>query len=204
MVADDHVVFTDGIVRILEERFDVVATVADGSQVLDAATRLHPQIIVMDISMPKMSGLEALRRLSAVQNESQVIFLTMHAEAVLAVEAFRMGARGYVLKQSGSEELLNAIEAVLNGHKYLAAALTDGVMSLLAAPIDPAAVELSPRQKEVLRLIVDGRRVKEIAASLELSPRAVENIKYEIMSALRVNSTAQLVRYTIEHRLVSL
>jgi DNA-binding NarL/FixJ family response regulator len=204
MVADDHVVFTDGIVRILEERFDVVATVADGSQILDAATRLHPQIIVMDISMPKMSGLEALRRLSAVQNESQVIFLTMHAEAVLAVEAFRMGARGYVLKQSGSEELLNAIEAVLNGHKYLAAALTDGVMSLLAAPIDPAAVELSPRQKEVLRLIVDGRRVKEIAASLELSPRAVENIKYEIMSALRVNSTAQLVRYTIEHRLVSL
>ena len=145
-----------------------------------------------------------MRILKAEQHEAKVIFLTMHAEAKLAVEAFRLGARGYVLKQSSSDELITAIDAVLNGHKYLTAALTEGVMALMAAPVDPTEVALNPRQKEVLRQVVDGRRVKEIAVSLDLSPRAVENIKYEIMSALRVNSTAQLVRYAIEHRLLSL
>ena len=204
MVADDHVVFTDGIVRILAERFDVVATVADGGQVLAAATRCRPQVIVMDVSMPTVSGLDALRKLRAERHQAKVIFLTMHAEATLAVEAFRLGARGYVLKQSSSDELITAIDAVVNGHKYLAAALTEGVMALVAAPVDFAAVPLNPRQKEVLRHILDGRRVKDIAASLDLSPRAVEHIKYEIMSALHVNSTAQLVRYAIEHRLLSL
>jgi DNA-binding NarL/FixJ family response regulator len=203
MVVDDHVVFTDGLVRILAERFDVVGTVADGSQVLAAAVRLQPQVIVMDVSMPTVSGLEALRTLKAEGHEAKVIILTMHADAKLAVEAFRMGARGYVLKQSSSDELITAIDAVLNGHKYLAASLTEGVMALMAAPVEPAAVALNPRQKEVLRQIVDGRRVKEIAVSLEVSPRAVENIKHEIMSALQVNSTAQLVRYAIEHRLLS-
>jgi DNA-binding NarL/FixJ family response regulator len=136
MVVDDHGVFTDGIVRILAERFDVVGTVADGSQVLAAAVRLQPQVIVMDVSMPTVSGLEALRMLEAEEHEAKVIFLTMHAEATLAVEAFRMGARGFVLKQSSSDELITAIDAVLKGHKYLAAALIEEVMALMAAPAD--------------------------------------------------------------------
>ena len=203
MVVDDHVVFTDGLVRILAERFDVVGTVADGGHVLAAALRLQPKVIVMEVSMPTVSGLDALRRLKAEEHEAKVIFLTMHAEAKLAVEAFRMGARGYVLKQSSSNELISAIDAVLNGHKYLDVALTEAVMALLAAPVETAAVTLNPRQKEVLRQIVNGRRVKEIAVSLKVSPRAVENLKYEIMSALQVNSTAQLVRYAIEHRLLA-
>jgi DNA-binding NarL/FixJ family response regulator len=202
MLADDHVVFTDGIVRLLQGRFDVVGTVPDGSALAEAAARLHPDVIVMDISMPKLSGLEALSRLKANHDESKVIFLTMHADPKLATEALRVGARGFVLKQSSGEELVSAIEAVLQGRTYLTSALTQEVLALMSGPADPAAVELTTRQKEVLRLIVNGLRMKEIATELDLSPRTVESIKYEMMRVLNVHTTAELVRYAIEHRLV--
>ncbi len=202
LLADDHVVFTDGIVRILKEHFDVVGTVKDGSSLVEAAGRLHPDVIVADISMPMLSGLEGLRQLKANAADNRVIFLTMHADPKLAAEAFRLGARGFVLKQSSGEELVNAIASVLEGHKYMSAALTDDVLALMAGPA-AAGVELSLRQKEVLRLIVNGHRMKEIAATLDLSPRTVETIKYEMMRDLNVHSTAELVRYAIEQRLVT-
>ena len=200
-LADDHVVFTDGIVRILKERFDVVGTVSDGAAILEAVTRLHPDVIIVDISMPTLSGLEALRQLKAHKIEGRVIFLTMHAEASLAADAFRLGAKGYVLKQSSGDELVKAIEAVLQGHKYLSAALTEDVLTLMSDP-NSSAMVLSARQKEVLRLIVNGHRMKEIAATLNLSPRTVETIKYEMMRELNVHSSTELVRFAIEHRLV--
>ncbi len=202
MLADDHVVFTDGIVRILSERFDVVGIVTDGSSLLEAAVRLRPDVIVTDISMPTLSGLEGLRQLKTRHLESRVLFLTMHADARLAAEAFRLGARGFVLKQSSGDELIKGIEAVLQGHKYISPALTDDVMTLMASPNGPPGLELSSRQKEVLRLVVSGQRMKEIAANLNLSPRTVETIKYEMMRDLNVHSTTELVRYAIEHRLV--
>lgn len=202
LLADDHVVFTDGIVRILAEHFDVVGTVTDGSSLAEAAARLHPDVIVTDISMPTLSGLEGLRQLKAQHDDSRVIFLTMHADARLAAEAFRHGAKGFVLKQSSGEELVKAIDAVLQGHKYMSSALTDDVLALMSGPADPPGVDLSPRQREVLRLIVNGHRMKEIAGSLNLSPRTVETIKYEMMRDLNVHSTTELVRYAIEHRLV--
>ena len=202
LLADDHVVFTDGIVRILRERFDIVGTVTDGSSMLEAVTRLHPDVIVTDISMPTLSGLEGLRQLKARHIDSRVIFLTMHADAKLAAEAFRLGARGFVLKQSSGDELVKAIEVVLQGHKYMSPALTDDVLSLMSRPPGSAEAELSARQQEVLRLIVSGHRMKEIAATLNLSPRTVESIKYEMMRGLNVHSTTELVRYAIEHRLV--
>jgi DNA-binding NarL/FixJ family response regulator len=200
LLADDHVVFTDGIVRILKERFDVVGTVADGSSLLEAAGRLHPDVIVTDISMPTVSGLEGLRQLKTRRVDSRVVFLTMHADARLAAEAFRLGARAFVLKQSSGDELVKAIEEVLQGHKYMSPALTDEVLALMSDPASPG--ELSSRQQEVLRLIVNGHRMKEIAAHLNLSPRTVETIKYEMMRDLNVHSTTELVRYAIEHRLV--
>ena len=202
LLADDHLVFMDGIIRILTERFDVVGTVMDGSSLLEAATRLRPDVIVADISMPTQSGLEGLRQLKAKHVESRVIFLTMHADARLAAEAFRLGARGFVVKQSSGEELVKAIDEVLQGHKYLSAALTDEVLALMSSPERTPAVDLSPRQQEVLRLIVNGHRMKEIAANLHLSPRTVETIKYEMMRNLNVHSSTELVRYAIEHRLV--
>jgi DNA-binding NarL/FixJ family response regulator len=203
LLADDHVVFTDGIVRILKDRFDVVGTVTDGSLLAEAASRLHPDVVVTDISMPTVSGLEALRQLKARHVEGRVIFLTMHADASLAAEAFRLGARGFVLKHSSGEELVKAIQAVLEGHKYMSSALTDEVLALMSEPRGPSSAELTTRQKEVLRLIVNGHRMKEIAAHLKLSPRTVETIKYEMMRDLNIHSTTELVRFAIEHRLVA-
>jgi DNA-binding NarL/FixJ family response regulator len=203
LLADDHVVFTDGIIRILRERFDVVGTVRDGSSLLEAAARLHPDVILTDISMPTLSGLEGLRQLKTKQANSRVIFLTMHADPGLAADAFRLGAKGFVLKHSSGDEVVQAIEAVLQGHKYMSPALTDEVLALMAGASGTARVELSSRQKEVLRLIVSGHRMKEIAATLDLSPRTVETIKYEMMRDLRLHSTAELVRYAIEQRLVT-
>ena len=202
LLADDHIVFTDGVVRILGEHFDVVGTVRDGSSLVEAATRLRPDVIVSDISMPTLSGLEGLRQLKAHHIESRMIFLTMHAEARLAAEAFRLGAKGFVLKQSSGDELVKAIDAVLDGHKYMSTALTDDVLSLMSAPANAPGVELTSRQTEVLRLIVNGHRMKEIAASLNLSPRTVETIKYQMMRDLSLHSTTELVKYAIEHRLV--
>jgi DNA-binding NarL/FixJ family response regulator len=202
LLADDHVVFIDGIVRILKDRYDVVGTVTDGSSLLDAAKRLRPDVIVSDISMPRLSGLEGLRQLRANHDDSRVVFLTMHGDARLAAEAFRLGAKGFVLKQSSGQELVNAIDEVLKGHTYLSAALTEDVLALMSSPNGPRGVELTARQKEVLRLIVNGHRMKEIAASLNLSPRTVETIKYEMMRDLNVHSTTELVRYAIQHHLV--
>jgi DNA-binding NarL/FixJ family response regulator len=202
LLADDHVVFTDGIIRILRDHFDVVGTVRDGSSLFEAASRLRPDVIVTDISMPTLSGLEGLRQLKGKHDESKVVFLTMHADPKLAAEAFRLGARGFVLKQSSGDELVKAIDEVLQGHKYMSAALTDDVLALMSAPSKPAGVELNLRQKEVLRCIVNGQRMKEIGASLNLSPRTVETIKYEMMRDLNVHSTTELVRYALQHQLV--
>jgi DNA-binding NarL/FixJ family response regulator len=152
--------------------------------------------------MPTLSGIEGLRQLKASHDESRVIFLTMHSDARLAAEAFRLGAKGFVLKQSSADELVKAIEAVLAGHTYMSSVLTEEVLALMAEPGSSSGTELSSRQKEVLRLIVNGHRTKEIAANLNLSPRTVETIKYDMMRNLNVHSTTELVRYSIENRLV--
>jgi DNA-binding NarL/FixJ family response regulator len=202
-VADDHAVFVDGIVSLLRDRFDIAGRVKDGAALLEAASRLRPDAIVMDLSMPGMSGLEVLRRLNLAHSTARVVVLTMHADARLAAEAVRLGARGFVLKESSGQELVTAIEAVLRGHTYLAAQLTEEVLALAAAPAAENGVHLTARQREVLRLIVNGQRVKEIAAVLGLSPRTVETTKYEMMRTLNVHSTTELVRYAIERKLAS-
>jgi DNA-binding NarL/FixJ family response regulator len=200
LLADDHAMMTDGLIGLLKDQFDVVGAVANGTQLVAEATRLRPDVIVADISMPELTGLEALRQLRAKRIEAKVIFLTMHGDAHIATEAVRAGASGYVLKQSAGEELVTAIEHVLQGRKYLTPLVTEHVMAGLAAP--PAGVALTGRQLEVLRLVVDGRRMKEIAEVLQLSPRTVETHKQDVMRTLGIRTTAELVRYAIEHRLL--
>ncbi|MGZ8445538.1 MAG: response regulator [Candidatus Binatia bacterium] len=202
LVADDHAMVVEGLAALLKERFELVGTVGDGSALIDAARKLRPDVIIADMTMPVLSGLEALRRLKAAKSAAKVIILTMHPDAELATEAFRAGASGYVLKVSAGEELITAIEEVVQGRMYLTPLITKDIISRLTEPAPKPAVKLSPRQLEVLRFIAEGRRMKEIAAILDLSTRTVETHKYEMMRSLGVESTAELVRYAIQIGLV--
>ena len=203
LVADDHKVVAEGLVRLLSDQVEIVETIADGGQVVEAVARLHPDVVIMDISMPQVSGLEAIRQLRANHFDTRIIVLTMHADAALAVEALRAGASAFVLKESSGEELQVALDRVLRGQSYLPAALTKEIVTLMVGATDPSRVTLTAQQREVLRLIVRGMRVKEVAATLNMSARTVVAIKQKLMHALNVHSTAELVRFAVEHRLVS-
>jgi len=154
------------------------------------------------LSMPGLSGIEVLTRLQAEQVQSKVIVLTMHHDSELATRALRAGASGFLLKHAAGEELLNAIRQALGGRVYLTPALTREVMERMAVAPDQAEPRLTPRQLDVLRLILEGRRMKEIGETLNLSVRTVETHKYQMMEVLGVDSTPELVKYAIEHRLI--
>lgn len=202
LLADDHAIVAEGLTRLLQENgFEVVGAVADGRQLIEAAKRLRPDIIVTDLSMPGLTGLEALASLKAEHVDIAVIVLTMHNDAELATTAMRAGAAGFLLKEAAGEELVGAIRQVALGGVYLAPALSRQVMARMAGSPGAQKTPLTPRQVDVLRLIVKGQRMKEIGASLGLSVRTVETHKYEMMYALGLHSTAELVRYALEHKL---
>jgi len=204
LLADDHAIVKEGLVSLLKEHgFDVVGAVGDGQALVDAAKHLRPDVIITDVSMPKLSGLEAITRLTAADMPSKIIVLTMHNDAELATRALRAGASGFLLKEAAGEELANAIRQVTQGRVYLSPAVTREVINRIASPVGRAEPQITPRQREVLRLMLLGQRMKEIAATLDLSPRTVESHKYEMMQVLGVRSTAELVRYAIDHHLVS-
>jgi len=202
LLADDHAIVTDGLSKILADAaFDVVGAVRDGQRLIEAATRLRPDVIITDLSMPLMSGLDVLARLRHAGLESRVIVLTMHHDADLAADAIRGGAAGFLLKESAGEELLAAVRHALEGKVYITPAVTRDVMGRLAGGAKAGEPHLTPRQRDILRLIVKGQRMKEIAATLGLSTRTVEGHKYEMMETLGVGSTAELVRYALDRRL---
>jgi DNA-binding NarL/FixJ family response regulator len=203
VIADDHTIVREGLVSLLREhQFEVVGSVGDGRSLLETARQLRPDVIVTDISMPGLSGLDALPHLLAASAGSKVIVLTMHDDPELAARALRAGASGFLLKDSAGDELVNAVRQALRGRVYLAPALTRDVMARMADATPEAAPKLTTRQLEVLRLVAEGKRMKEIAAILQLSTRTVETHKYELMAVLGLHSTAELVRYAIEHRLL--
>ena len=202
LIADDHTIVAEGLVKLLSGRFEVVATVADGTALIEAAERLRPDIIVADLDMPSVTGLEALERLKKRGVTSKFVILTMHREASVAARAIRAGASAFLLKASAGEELIDAIDEVLNGRTYLTPAVTKDVLAAAFNQTRGDEVEITPRQRDVLRLIVEGRRMKEIAAALELSARTVETHKYEMMRLLGVQSTAELVALAVKRGLV--
>jgi DNA-binding NarL/FixJ family response regulator len=204
LIADDHAIVKEGLVSLLKEHdFDVVGAVGDGQALLEAARRLRPDVIVTDLSMPGPSGLDVLTQLKAERIDSKVVVLTMHQDAHLATRAMRAGASAFLLKHSAGEELLTAVHQALDGRMYLTPTLTKEVLERMAAPVDQPEPQLTARQLDVLRLILKGQRMKEIAANLQLSARTVETHKYQIMQTLGVESMAELVKYSIEHRLVA-
>ena len=203
VIVDDHELVIEGLVRLLCKRFDIVATLTDGRDVVEAVCQLRPDILLLDLSIPNVSGVEIMQRLTARKIPFKAVVLTMHADAGLAVAALRAGASGFVLKHSSGRELEKALQIVLDGGTYLSAQITKHAVLLMVQGGAEAGSELTERQRDVLRLIVRGRRAKEIAATLSLSTRAVEAIKYRVMQQLQVKSTAELVRFSIENRLVS-
>ena len=199
LIADDHKMFAQGLQGLLEDEFILVGTVSDGQALIDEAERLRPDVVLVDISMPVLNGLDAVRRLTEKGNGAKVIFLTMHADDRLLAEAFRCGGSGYVLKQSAGEELISAIKQVLAGEKYVTPLIaTEWVEDLNAQLGDKKKVTLTPRQREVLQLVTQGCTMKEVATRLGISTRTAESHKYEMMEGLGVESTAELIRYAIK------
>jgi DNA-binding NarL/FixJ family response regulator len=203
LLADDHAVVAEGLASLLRGEFSLVGTVTDGTQLLEAARQVRPDVIVTDMAMPGVSGLDALRQLKAAGLAARVVFLTMHDDPQLAAEALRAGASGFVVKHAAGKELVAAIHAALRGKTYVTPHLAQEVLTALAEPGTPGGGKLTPRQREVLRLIADGRTMKEVAATLGLSPRTVETHKYQIMEALGVATTAELIRYALAHGLTT-
>lgn len=206
LLADDHKIVAEGIRSLLEHEFDLVGIVGDGRAMLEAAKRLKPDVIVTDVAMPLLNGLDAVRQLKRDGVEAKIVFLTMHSEAHLATEAFRLGASGYLLKQSAGEELISAIHEVLEGRVYLTPLITADVLTALSKPSQGSALakkELTPRQREVLQLIAEGRTMKEVAAILDISTRTAETHKYDMMRELGIHTTAELVQYAVKIGLVA-
>jgi DNA-binding NarL/FixJ family response regulator len=202
LLADDHVMVAEGLGRLIAEVADLVGRVTDGRQLVESARRLRPDLIVADITMPVMSGLEALRLLKAERSTARFIFLTIHTDARLAAEAMRAGARGYLLKEAAGEELLEAIRTVMAGRTYLTPLITRDVLWTIAQSQGPEGQPLTARQRDVLRLIAQGKRMKEIAAELGLSVRTVEDHKSQLLQALGVDTTADLVKFAVRQGLV--
>ncbi|MCP3469504.1 response regulator transcription factor [Bradyrhizobium sp. CCGUVB1N3] len=192
----------EGLGRLVGEVADLVAQVENGKQLVEAVQRLKPDIVVSDVTMPVMSGLEALRQLKAGGSKTRFIFLTVHTEPQLATQAIRDGACGYLLKAAAGEELLDAIRAVMADRIYLTPHITKDVLQTMSRSTDGGGPSLSSRQLEVLRLIAQGKRMKEIAAQLGISVRTVEDHKSQLLAALGVKSTADLVKFAIKQGLV--
>src|SRR2546426_1621824 len=194
LLVDDHSLVLAGFQKLLETEFDIVGTAEDGRALLDSAPKLKPDIVLLDISMPQLNGIEAARQLKKSMPECQLIFLTMHADPTYVTEAFRAGASGYVLKRSAASELALALQEVLKGHYYVSPLIAKDVLHPLLAPspgLPPKLGELSPRQREVLQLVAEGRSIKEIAGLLKISSKTVEFHKSRIMAQLDLHRSEE-------------
>lgn len=200
LLADDHLIVAEGLKRLLETEFDLVGAVADGRALLAAARELRPDVIICDITMPELNGIEAFEELSQDNSEAKVVFLTMHHNVAYARRALDAGALGYVLKNSASEELIMAVKAAAAGRTFVSPTIAGEVLEIMRTGEDvnaDPATKLTLRQREILRLLVDGLSAKAIATRLDISPRTVEFHKYSMMETLGVSTSAELIRFAL-------
>ena len=203
LLADDHELLAGALEKLLASECDVVGMAADGRALVAAARELKPDVIVLDIAMPLLNGLEAGRQIKQLLRNVKLVYLTMNEDPDVAAEAFRAGASGYLLKRSATSELMTAIREVMLGRSYLTPRVTEGVMeSLMKGDERMPSQELTPRQREILQLVAEGRSMKEIAAVLNITPRTVAFHKYRLMEQLNVTSTAELVQYAVRRHIV--
>ena len=207
LLADDHTLVLEGIARLLENDYEIVGMASDGRAVVAEALRFKPDLILLDISMPQMTGIEATRLLSASLPATKIVIVTQQNGTGYIQESFRAGAMGYVLKQSAAAELLNALKEVMVGHYYIKTPLTQHIPTSLIRPfVNPSELfgkSLTSRQREVLSFVAQGKQVKEIAVRLKISPKTVEYHKSILMEELGRHTTAELTRYAIENGIVT-
>ncbi len=204
LLADDHRIVVEGLRNILTPEFELVGIVEDGRELVEMANRLQPDVIVADIAMPRLNGLDAVAQLRQEGCEARVVFLTMHKDATYASKALQMGASGYVLKHSASTELLMAIRVALSGGTYVTSEIAESMQRF--AETRTASLQepsLTPRQREVLQLFAEGRSAKEVASVLHISTRTAENHKARIMDVLCISTTADLVQYALRHGIIA-
>jgi len=201
LLADDHRMLREAFAQLLEATCDVVGTVPDGRALLTAAAELQPDIVVVDISMPQLNGLDAARILRKEQPGIKVIFLTVNEDSDLAAEAFRVGASGYLLKNSAGSELVQAIDEAFHGRSYVTPMVARGLVDSLIEPASATKKSdpLSQRQREVLQLLAEGHSMKDVAQILNITPRTVAFHKYTMMKQLDIQSSAGLVQYAMKH-----
>jgi DNA-binding NarL/FixJ family response regulator len=200
LLADDHRIVAEGLKGLLGEEFELAGIVEDGRAMVKAARELRPDVIVADISMPHLNGIDALALLKQDNPAVRVVFLTMHRDAAYARRALEAGAAGFVLKHAAPAELVLAVRAALQGRTFITPDLAAEVFRKKVDE-DPVAA-LTPRQREILQLLAEGKSAKEIAAALDISARTVEFHKYAMMESLGIENSAELIHFAIKHGIV--
>jgi DNA-binding NarL/FixJ family response regulator len=206
LLADDHRMVTEGLKSLLSDDFELVGIVEDGHALLAAAKKFRPDVIVADITMPKLNGIDALHLLKKHNPEVKVVFLTMHQDRAYARRALEAGAAGFVVKHVASDELVMAIHAALKGKTFITPALAGDVLDDIqhSAKKKNAKGSMTPRQREILQMLAEGRSAKEIAQMLSISARTVEFHKYQMMETHGLHSSAELVHFAIKHGIVTI
>ncbi len=195
LLADDHTLLLESFKKLIEPEYMVVGTISNGRSLLEAVAKLKPDVVVLDIAMPLLNGLDAARQLKETMPEVKLIFLTMNEDPNVAIEAFRVGASGYLLKTSSSSELSKAIKEALCGRTYITPAITQGMVRQPGGR--PDAPKLTPRQREVLQLLAEGRSMREAADILNVTPRTVAFHKYRMMETFSLKSNADLIQFAV-------
>jgi len=203
LLADDHHLLLGALEKLLSPECEIVGTASDGRSLVAEAQRLKPDVVVLDIGMPLLNGLDAGRQIKQLMKGIKLVFVTMNEDPDLAAEAFRVGASAYLLKRSAASELMVAIREVMKGHSYVTPLITEGLVgSFMDATNRKPSHELTPRQREVLQLLAEGHSMKQAAALLNVTPRTVAFHKYRMMEQLNIRSNAELIQFAITHHIV--
>jgi len=204
-LADDHTLLLEAFTNLLEPKYEVVGTATDGREMLKQVKQLKPDVVVLDINMPNLNGFDAGEKLKKTLPDIKLLFLTVNEDPELVTEAFRIGANGYLLKNSASSELFQAIDAVLGGSNYVTPSIAkDMISSFIKNPAGSKVHgNLTLRQREVLQLLAEGKTMKEIASILSITPRTVAFHKYQMMEELDIKTNSELIQYAIKHGFVS-
>jgi len=202
LLADDHTLLLEAFQKMLADDCEIVGAVSNGRDLVAAAVKLRPDVVVVDIAMPLLNGVDAARQLKRDLPDVRIVFLTMNEDAALAAEAFRAGAAAYLLKRSAGPELLTAIRQVMGGRFYMTPLVTEAVVGTMLQGPQSAPVQLTPRQREIVQLVAEGHSLKEVGAILSISPRTVAFHKARVMEQLGMRTTAELIQYALQNHLV--